>query len=65
MPSRGIGGIFGKFAFKEKSPEEIMRIEEEAIEEMFSENCAVAFNLDSAHRAVTPCEEGELEGGNR
>jgi len=34
-PVSGIGGIFKKYAFKDKSPEEIMRIEEEAVEEAF------------------------------
>jgi AbrB family looped-hinge helix DNA binding protein len=34
-PVSGIGGIFKKFAFKNKTPEEIMKIEEKAIEEAF------------------------------
>jgi len=34
-PVSGIGGIFKKFAFKDKTPEEIMEIEEKAIEEAF------------------------------
>ena len=34
-PVSGIGGIFKKFAFKDKTPEEIMESEEKAIEEAF------------------------------
>jgi len=34
-PVTGIGGIFKEFAFKDKSPEEIMKIEEKAIGEAF------------------------------
>jgi len=34
-PVTGIGGIFKKFAFKDKSPEEIIKLEEKAIGEAF------------------------------
>jgi len=34
-PVAEIGGIFKKFAFKDKSPEEIMKLEEKAIGEAF------------------------------
>jgi len=36
-PVSGIGGILKKYAFKDKSLEEIMDIEEKAIEEGFTE----------------------------
>ena len=36
-PIHGIGGIFKKYAFKNKPFEEIMKIEEKAVEEGFCE----------------------------
>jgi len=38
-PISGIGGIFKKFAIKGKSPEEITKMEEKAVEEGFTERC--------------------------